>query len=128
MITARNHWHQRLVSLADIQTWLEKRYIANQDAVRAASWILTAEDGTQLARVPEGPSIGQSFRHRDYFHGQGRDYPAGAPETRTLGPLTLSDHVLARLEFKFQDVRPDEDGKTYVGLQRWRAVTEEISA
>src|SRR5690606_25266716 len=73
--------------LGEIQSWLEKRYIANQNAVRAASWLITAADGTQLARVPEGPSIGQSFRHRDYFHGLGRDLPAGSAEASTLGPL-----------------------------------------
>jgi hypothetical protein len=40
--------------------------------------------------------------------------------------LSLSTHVLANLEFKFEDVRSDEAGKRYFGLQRWRAVTEEI--
>ncbi len=75
-------------SLEEVQRWLDKRYIANNSAVRTASWFVNATDGTQLARVPEGSSIGQNYRHRDYFHGRGRDLPADAPETKSLGPLT----------------------------------------
>ncbi len=74
-------------SLEEVQSWLDKRYIANNSAVRTASWFATAIDGTQLARVPEGASIGQNFRHRDYFHGRGRDLPADSPELPSLGPL-----------------------------------------
>lgn len=73
--------------LEDVQRWLDKRYIANSTAVRTASWFASAIDGTQLARVPEGDSIGKNFRHRDYFHGRGRDLAPTAPETKSLGPL-----------------------------------------
>lgn len=45
---------------------------------------------------------------------------------RDWAPRTISSaHYLANLEFVFEDVRADEDGKRYFGLQRWRAVTEE---
>jgi hypothetical protein len=71
----------------DIQTWLDKRYIANNSAVKTASWILNAIEGTQLARVPEAESIGENYAHRDYFHGRGRDLPPGSPETEELRPL-----------------------------------------
>ncbi|MEX0937845.1 MAG: serine/threonine-protein kinase [Pirellulales bacterium] len=71
----------------DIQTWLDKRYIANNSSVKTASWILNAIEGTQLARVPEAESIGASYQHRDYFHGRGRDLPPGSPETEGLRPL-----------------------------------------
>lgn len=38
---------------------------------------------------------------------------------------TLATHRLVNLEFAFEDLRSEEDGKRYFGLQRWRAVTEE---
>lgn len=41
-------------------------------------------------------------------------------------PRTLvSAHRLINLTFAYSDVRPDED-RRFMGLQRWRAVTEEI--
>jgi tRNA A-37 threonylcarbamoyl transferase component Bud32 len=72
---------------ADIQTWFDKRYIANNSAVKTASWILNAVEGTQLARVPEAGSIGKNYAHRDYFHGNGRDLVPGSPGTEVLRPL-----------------------------------------
>jgi len=45
---------------------------------------------------------------------------------RDWAPQDFSAHHLTNLEFRMQDVRPDEDGKRYFGLQRWRAVTEEL--
>jgi tRNA A-37 threonylcarbamoyl transferase component Bud32 len=70
-----------------VQTWLADRNIENRDAVRSASWLVSAADGTQLARVPKGPSIGQNFRHRDYFHGLGHEIDPGSAEAETVGPL-----------------------------------------
>ena len=53
------------------------------------SWFLTDEKGTQIWRDPVGPTIGQNFSYRDYFHGHGKEYkkdeapksikPIGAP-------------------------------------------------
>jgi serine/threonine protein kinase len=71
----------------EIQTWLDKRYIANNSAVKTASWILNASDGTQVARVPEAESIGRNYSHRDYFHGRGRDLPPGSAESEGIRPL-----------------------------------------
>lgn len=45
---------------------------------------------------------------------------------RDRAPRTFSAHRLSNLEFRFKDVRADEDGRRYFGLMRWRAVTEEI--
>ena len=56
-----------------LQTWLEKRYIANSSATHTHCWCLYDIRGTQIARVPEAASIGKNFRHRDYFHGEGHD-------------------------------------------------------
>ena len=69
-------------SLASLQTWLEKRYIANSAAARNVCWCIYAIDGTQVARVPEAPSIGRNFKHRDYFHGEGHDLTPAEVESR----------------------------------------------
>ena len=71
----------------DVQSWLEKRYIANQSAVKTSSWILNGIEGTELARVPEAESIGKNYAHRDYFHGRGRDLTPGSEDTRDIRPL-----------------------------------------
>lgn len=41
-------------------------------------------------------------------------------------PLALTDGVLVNLRSQSMEVRRDEDGKTYHGLIRFRAVTEPI--
>lgn len=46
----------------------------------------------------------------------------------TWAPRDLTAHHLVNLVCTFSDVRSDEDGKRYFGLQRWRAVTEEVEA
>jgi serine/threonine-protein kinase len=58
---------------SELQSWLQASYIENQASVKSDSWFAQAENGIQLARVPSGTSIGRSYRHRDYFHGQGYD-------------------------------------------------------
>jgi serine/threonine-protein kinase len=70
-----------------VQTWLDKRYIANSSSTRATSWLINAIEGTQVARVPEAPSIGENYRHRDYFHGRGRDLAPDSPQARESTPL-----------------------------------------
>lgn len=45
---------------------------------RSASWFITDAQGVQIARAPHSPkSIGESYAHRDYFHGQGKDLEKG---------------------------------------------------
>jgi serine/threonine-protein kinase len=72
---------------AAIQTWLDKRYIANNSAVKTKAWFMNAIEGTQVARVPEARSIGRNYRHRDYFHGHGKDLPRDSEEVREAAPL-----------------------------------------
>lgn len=59
------------------QGWIDGRFAEHRDASRAESWFVTSADGTQVGRSPASDSIGENFSHRDYFHGQGRDLPAG---------------------------------------------------
>ena len=50
----------------------EKR--AALDREQDTSWFLTDTKGTQIWRDPPGPTIGQDFSYRDYFHGHGTEY------------------------------------------------------
>jgi len=58
---------------AELQNWLQARYIDNQRAVKSDSWFVQGAEGTQLARVRPSESIGRNYRHRDYFHAFGHD-------------------------------------------------------
>jgi hypothetical protein len=64
---------------AAIQTALDSIASANRDAVDAESWVVCDAKGVQVARFPLADTIGQSFSHRDYFHGGQRDLPPGTP-------------------------------------------------
>lgn len=44
---------------------------------------------------------------------------------RDWAPQSFANHRLVNFVLAFQDVRSEEDGRRYFGLQRWRAVTEE---
>jgi serine/threonine-protein kinase len=61
------------VIAAPLQSWLERRFIANQSDIKTICWCIYDVHGTQQARVPIAGSVGRNFRHRDYFHGEGRD-------------------------------------------------------
>lgn len=43
------------------------------------------------------------------------------------GPLSIEDHHLVNLRHEFSEARHDEDGETYHGIVRFRAVTEPLS-
>lgn len=45
---------------------------------------------------------------------------------RDWAPQTLTDHRLVNLDMQMGDVIREDGGQTYVGYQRWRAVTEEL--
>lgn len=42
-------------------------------------------------------------------------------------PLRIADHTLVNLRHEFSEARHDEDGETYHGIVRYRAVTEPLS-
>jgi serine/threonine-protein kinase len=66
--------------------WLEQQYHDNYLTTRATSWVLTDAQGRHLARYPDDPKlVGRNFAFRDYFHGQGKDWPESA---RGFKPLT----------------------------------------
>ena len=66
-------------SWAPIQTAVDAIAAANRDAVDAESWSVCDAKGVQVARWPLADTIGQSFSHRDYFHGGDGDLKPGTP-------------------------------------------------
>ncbi|MEZ6099291.1 MAG: protein kinase [Pirellulaceae bacterium] len=61
-----------------VQHWLERRLLHIDTSVkkRWTSWFITSAAGKQIARVPYArKNIGQSFAHRNYFHGGDHDLP-----------------------------------------------------
>ena len=53
------------------------------DGLKSASWFLCNAQGRQVARSPPSRSIGKNYAHRDYFHGNGEDFP----QTKDGDPL-----------------------------------------
>ena len=66
---------QSRVLFSDLITAIRDR--AKLDEVEAESWFICNGTGVQLARHPSGSSIGQTYAHRDYFHGNGIDLQPG---------------------------------------------------
>ncbi|MFM9198056.1 MAG: hypothetical protein ACKOWG_20410, partial [Planctomycetia bacterium] len=64
---------------AGIQSAVDAIAAANRDAVDAESWSVCNAKGVQVARWPLADTIGQTFSHRDYFHGGDGDLPPGTP-------------------------------------------------
>ncbi len=63
------------VDKAKLQAWLGDQYVRYRD-LNASSWFIVAADGTQLVVFPRNRTLseGEKYRHRDYFHGLGKDY------------------------------------------------------
>ena len=55
-----------------LQRYLEEIY-ADQRRPEVASWFVNDRQGLQLARAPEGRTIGYNYAWRTYFHGGMRD-------------------------------------------------------
>jgi hypothetical protein len=49
------------------------------------SWFINDWRGVQVARSPRSDTSGETFSHRDYFHGQGKELP---PDTKDLEPIS----------------------------------------
>lgn len=74
-----------------LRDWANVQFEENQRRARALSWIVMDLEGTMRARYPhDDNSVGGSYAYRDYFHGQGRDYPKGATEFAPIGDVHRS--------------------------------------
>lgn len=72
--------HEQVQKVQDqLQIWVERLDKEHHD-LEATSWFVADAQGLQWARIPESDTIGKNWSFRDYFHGQGRDFPRdGAP-------------------------------------------------
>ena len=68
-----------------LQNWLMIHSSEILPDGKADSWFVNDAAGRQLARNPWKSSIGQSYRHRSYFHGGDRDVPVD--EAESLQPI-----------------------------------------
>jgi hypothetical protein len=69
----------------ELQNWL---MVQSSEALldgKADSWFINDANGLQLARNPWKSTIGQSYRHRSYFHGGLRD--VSPEEAASLDPI-----------------------------------------
>jgi serine/threonine protein kinase/class 3 adenylate cyclase len=77
-------------ALARLQDWLGSRRADSQSAASSDSWFINDERGVQVARSPRSDSVGENFAHRDYFHGQGKEWPEGTQDLKPLEAPHLS--------------------------------------
>lgn len=59
-----------------IHRWLTDAFLEVQARELDTTWFITEASGRQVARYPQGSSVGKNYAHRDYFHGKGIDLPA----------------------------------------------------
>jgi serine/threonine protein kinase/class 3 adenylate cyclase len=79
-------------ALAQLDRWIADLAHEHNNAVIVDSWFVNNVEGIQVARSPKDTSIGQSFKHRDYFHGmRARDFDPDVEEDRlalaSVGPI-----------------------------------------
>ena len=68
-----------------VQTWILREKSLHSEETPSESWFVDDIRGTQVARAPESDkSIGNSYAHRDYFHGQGQDLPKGTTDVTPI--------------------------------------------
>jgi hypothetical protein len=86
-----------------LQAWIEEfdQHLRKHLETPPNSCFITDRHGRQLARAPllQGISVGQDFSYRDYFHGQGRDFPPGTLE---LTPITAPHRSIVFIGFADQ--------------------------
>ncbi|QDU87125.1 Serine/threonine-protein kinase PknB [Pirellulimonas nuda] len=62
---------------APVQQWIVQQKEEYDNELPSDSWFITNAAGRQVARSPEGESIGREYATRDYFHGLGTNEPVG---------------------------------------------------
>jgi len=107
----------------ELRNWIRGQFEENQLRAPALSWIVMDIDGVQRARYPhDDTSVGQSYAYRDYFHGEGRDYPKG---TTGLAPIreahrsvvfrsTVTNNLMVAFSVPIRD--SDAHGREILGV------------
>jgi serine/threonine protein kinase len=71
-----------------LDDWMLRHKLEHDAKVPSNSWFLTNAAGIQIARSPlSRSSMGGSYAHRDYFHGEGRDWEPESDAARNAQPL-----------------------------------------
>ncbi len=83
-----------------ITAWIALLANEHNNELVVDSWFVNNKFGVQVARFPRDTSLWQSFRHRDYFHGQARDV---APE-KDVPPI---DHPNLSMVYKSSSAREE---------------------
>jgi serine/threonine protein kinase/class 3 adenylate cyclase len=91
-------------NVSPLQMWLRNKEEAVRETHPSDSWFLVNVDGTQIARIPfNRNSVGESYAHRDYFHGQGRDLaPGDAAQAKPIRAANLSAVYRSSTSRKFK--------------------------
>ncbi|HYO23578.1 MAG TPA: protein kinase, partial [Lacipirellulaceae bacterium] len=81
-------------ALAALDEWIAKLQHEHGNTIIVDSWFVNNKFGVQVARSPKDTSVGQSYRHRDYFHGlRTRDYdPENADDQLALADVKPIEH------------------------------------
>jgi serine/threonine protein kinase/class 3 adenylate cyclase len=75
-------------AMAALDSWIATLAHRHGNEIIVDSWFVNNKYGVQVARSPYDKSVGQSFRQRDYFHGQARDIAQGDLVTLSeIGPI-----------------------------------------
>lgn len=108
---------------APIQAAIDRIATANRDAVDAESWLVCDAGGVQVARSPTGDTIGQSFSHRDYFHGGEGDLPVGTaaqplsePHRSTVYKSTTTGRLKVAFSVPIWSALPDVASRRRIGV------------
>jgi hypothetical protein len=92
--------------------------------IKATSWFVTDRQGKQLVRSPLEPAtIDKTYAYRDYFHGEGRDYPPGTvkePIRRAHRSVVFTSQATNNRMVAFSvpiwSDRPDAPGADVIGV------------
>jgi hypothetical protein len=88
------------VAQQELDSWIKSRFLQRvTESMPTSSWAIQNRSGVQMARAATRDadtsrfSIGKSFRHRDYFHGNGNDFKPGSDDELKAVPHRFDVHV-----------------------------------
>jgi serine/threonine protein kinase len=81
--------------------------LAKQNRTGDESVFMSDANGTQIYRQPRDRSIGKNYARRDYFHGQGREFPVGTmASARTTPGISLAYRSSSSRQYKVAVATP----------------------
>ncbi len=103
--------------------------LSDEKEPQAASWFVTDSTGLQLARAPDGSTIGFNFAWRSYFNSKGEDMPSSwrASPDEHIKKTTLSSVFLSSAVNRWSvaistPILKDEDAKDENAAPRFLGV------